>query len=123
MGYPNTGLVCGPTDNNREARSSLTDEASRLVAHDRKATPSAMSKIPPTAAPGRARLSTTQSLTGSSPTPKTIGIVVVAALAAIVAKLHAGVIMTPTRPSDNERDWSLRAHVSMSYVDKSDIFW
>ena len=35
--------------------------------------------------PGRARLATRPSLTGSSPTPKTIGIVAVAALAASVA--------------------------------------
>src|SRR5262249_19418896 len=38
--------------------------------------------------PGRARLATRPSLTGSSPTPKTIGIVAVAALAASEAGLH-----------------------------------
>src|SRR5262245_8769915 len=47
--------------------------------------------------PGRARLATRPSLTGSSPTPKTIGIVVVAALAASAAALPAGVAITATR--------------------------
>src|SRR5262249_19716694 len=42
-----------------------------------------MTKLTPVALPpGRARLATRPSLTGSVPTPKTIGIVVVAALAA-----------------------------------------
>src|SRR5262249_56125890 len=41
--------------------------------------------------PGRARLATRPSLTGSSPTPKTIGIVVVAVLAASEAGLLPGV--------------------------------
>ena len=47
--------------------------------------------------PGRARLATRPNLTGSSPTPKTIGIVVVAALAASAAMLQAGVAITATR--------------------------
>jgi hypothetical protein len=47
--------------------------------------------------PGRARLATRPSLTGSSPTPNTIGISVVAALAASAAALLAGVAMTATR--------------------------
>ena len=47
--------------------------------------------------PGRARLATRPSLTGSSPTPKTIGIVVVAALAASAAAPLPGVAMTSTR--------------------------
>src|SRR6516164_6016202 len=47
-------------------------------------------------APGRARLATKPSLTGSSPTPKTIGTVVVAALAAWAARLPP-VAITATR--------------------------
>src|SRR5262249_46186600 len=47
---------------------------------------SAVKKLMPVALPaGRARLATRPSLTGSSPTPKTMGIVVVAALAASAA--------------------------------------
>jgi hypothetical protein len=44
----------------------------------------------------RARLATRPSFTGSSPTPNTIGIVVVAVLAASAARLPA-VVMTATR--------------------------
>ena len=52
---------------------------------------SATKKLMPVALPpGRARLATRPSLTGSSPTPKTIGIVVVAALAASAAGVAAG---------------------------------
>ena len=47
--------------------------------------------------PGRARLATRPNLTGSSPTPKTIGIVVVAALAASAAEVLPGVAITATR--------------------------
>src|SRR5262245_16420746 len=47
--------------------------------------------------PGRARLATRPSLTGSSPTPKTIGIVAVATLAASDAGLLPGVAITATR--------------------------
>src|SRR5262249_41482221 len=50
--------------------------------------------------PGRARLATRPSLTGSSPTPKTIGIVVVAVLAASEAGLLPGVAITATRTAD-----------------------
>jgi putative ABC transport system substrate-binding protein len=46
--------------------------------------------------PGRARLATRPSLTGSSPTPKTIGIVAVAALAAIEPGALTGVAITAT---------------------------
>ena len=53
--------------------------------------------IPVRLPPGRARLATRPSLTGSSPTPKTIGIVVVAALAASAAWLPASVAITATR--------------------------
>ena len=50
------------------------------------ATTSWTKKLMPVALPpGRARLATRPSLTGSSPTPKTIGIVAVAALAASAA--------------------------------------
>jgi hypothetical protein len=51
----------------------------------------------PALPPGRARLVTSPSLTGSSATPNTIGIVEVAALAAIAAALLAGVAITATR--------------------------
>jgi hypothetical protein len=47
--------------------------------------------------PGRARLPTKPSLTGSSATPKMIGIVVVAALAASDGGLLPGVAITATR--------------------------
>src|SRR5262249_48371069 len=47
--------------------------------------------------PGRARLATRPNLTGSSPTPNTIGIVEVAALAASEAGLLPGVAITATR--------------------------
>src|SRR6516165_2257428 len=53
--------------------------------------------MPVALAPGRARLATRPSLTGSSPTPNTIGIVVVAALAARAAMLLAGVAIAATR--------------------------
>src|SRR5262245_46654292 len=53
---------------------------SRLVA-----TSATKKLIPVALPPGRARLATRPNLTGSSPTPKTIGIVVVAALAASAA--------------------------------------
>jgi hypothetical protein len=46
--------------------------------------------------PGRLKLATNPSLTGSSPVPKMIGIVVVAAIAATVAPLLAGVTITDT---------------------------
>jgi hypothetical protein len=46
--------------------------------------------------PGRARLATRPSFTGSSATPKTIGIVFVAALAASAAVV-VGVAITATR--------------------------
>ena len=54
------------------------------------ATSLAKKLMPVALPPGRARLATRPSLTGSSPTPKTIGIVVVAALAASAAALPAG---------------------------------
>ena len=64
----------------------------------RLATSSATKKLMPVALPpGRARLATRPSLTGSSPTPKTIGIVVVAALAASAAAVLPGVAITATR--------------------------
>src|SRR5262249_51095639 len=47
--------------------------------------------------PGRARLATKPNLTGSSPTLKTIGMVVVAALATWAARLPSGVAITATR--------------------------
>jgi hypothetical protein len=47
--------------------------------------------------PGRARLDTRPSFTGSSPTPNTIGIVVVAALAALAATVPPGVAIKATR--------------------------
>ena len=50
--------------------------------------------------PGRVRLATRPSLTGSSPTAKTIGIVVVAALAARAASELPGVAITATLPAD-----------------------
>ena len=53
--------------------------------------------IPVALPPGRARLVTRPSLTGSSLTPKTIGIVVVAALAASAAAARRGVAITATR--------------------------
>jgi hypothetical protein len=46
---------------------------------------------------GRARLATSPNLTGSSPTPNKIGIVVVAALAASAAGMLPGTAMTVTR--------------------------
>jgi hypothetical protein len=58
--------------------------------------PAAVSKklTPVALPPGLARLATRPSLTGSSGTVKTMGIVVVAALAACAAKLPAGVAIT-----------------------------
>ena len=53
--------------------------------------------IPVALPPGRARVETRPSLTGSSPTPNTIGIVVVAALAAIAVWVPPGVAITVTR--------------------------
>ena len=63
----------------------------------RLAATSARKKLMPVALPpGRARLATRPILTGSAPTPKTIGIVVVAALAASAAGLLPGVAITAT---------------------------
>src|SRR5262249_48245979 len=53
--------------------------------------------IPVALPPGRARLAIRPNLTGSSATPKTIGIVVVAALAAGAAVVKPGVAITATR--------------------------
>src|SRR4029450_13531175 len=65
---------------------------------NRLATISLEKKLTPVAlAPGRARVATRPGLTGSSHKPKTIGIVVVAALAASAAGVVPGVAMTATR--------------------------
>jgi hypothetical protein len=62
------------------------------------ATVSLLKKLMPVRLPpGRARLDTRPSLTGSSPLPNTMGIVVVAALAASVAAVVPGVTITLTR--------------------------
>src|SRR5207248_2870851 len=53
--------------------------------------------IPVALPPGRAKLATRPNLTGSSETPKTIGIVVVAAFASGAATVKAGVAITATR--------------------------
>jgi hypothetical protein len=53
--------------------------------------------IPVTLPPGRLRLATRPNSTGSPPTPNTIGIVVVAALAASADGVLAGVAITATR--------------------------
>src|SRR5262245_14249051 len=64
----------------------------------RLAATSRVKKLMPVALPpGRARLATRPNLTGSSPTPKTIGIVVVAALAAWAVAVWPGVAITATR--------------------------
>ena len=52
---------------------------------------------PVTLPPGRLRLATRPSLTGSSPTPKTIGIVAVAALAASAAGVPVATITATWR--------------------------
>src|SRR6516165_6060389 len=73
--------------------AGLTSTAMRIAlgtrsckSPSRLATTSATKKLMPVALPpGRARLATNPSSTGSIPTPKTMGIVVVAALAASVA--------------------------------------
>src|SRR5215467_1158957 len=64
---------------------------------NRLATTSPRKKLIPVALPpGRARLATRPVLTGFSATPKTIGIVAVAALAASAVKLPPGVAITAT---------------------------
>ena len=55
-----------------------------------------MMLTPVTLPPGRLKLDTRPSATGSAPLTKTIGIVVVAALAASVACVESGVAMTAT---------------------------
>jgi len=55
-----------------------------------------MMLMPVTLPPGRLKLDTRPSATGSAPLPKTIGIDVVAALAASVAYVESGVAMTAT---------------------------
>jgi hypothetical protein len=58
---------------------------------------SALKKLTPVALPpGRARLATRPSLTGSSPTPNTIGIVAVAFLAASTVREPASATITAT---------------------------
>jgi hypothetical protein len=65
---------------------------------NRFAPSSAVKKFTPVVLPpGRARLATRPSLTGSSATPNTIGIAVVADFAASAAGLLPGVAMTATR--------------------------
>src|SRR5262249_17479126 len=65
--------------------------------------------IPVALPPGRLRLATRPSATGSPPTAKTIGMVAVAALAASVASVLTGVAMTATcrrlsiRPAEFDR--------------------
>ena len=79
------------------ALAGLTSTATRVAAgtssrrsSSRFATNSAVKKLMPVRLPpGRARLATRPSLTGSSATPKTMGIVVVAALAANAAATSA----------------------------------
>ena len=80
------------------ALAGLTSTATRTAlgtsscrSRSRLAATSWAKKLMPVALPpGRARLATRPSLTGSSPTPKTIGIVAVAALAASAAGVLAG---------------------------------
>ena len=86
------------------ALAGLTSTAMRAAAgtssrssSSRFAANSALRKlIPVTLPPGRARLATRPSLTGSSPTVKTIGIVVVAALAASAAACRPVAAITAT---------------------------
>src|SRR5262249_6053141 len=82
---------------------------------NRLATNSDVKKLMPVALPpGRARLATRPILTGSSPTPKTIGIVVVTALAASEAATLLDVAITAKRrrtrsamSDDRRSNWPL----------------
>src|SRR5262245_55821226 len=91
----------------------------------RLATTSADLRLMPVALPpGRARLVTRPSLTGSSATPKTIGIVLVAALAARAPLLKPGVAMTATwRPTRSDMRDARRPYWPSSQWYSTITFW
>src|SRR5215469_13345982 len=75
---------------------------------------SAVRKLMPVALPpGRPRLVTRPSLTGSSPTPNTIGIVVVAFLAATEAGVLLGIAMTLTFRAPNQPPTAATDHIDL----------
>src|SRR5262249_36881982 len=79
--------------------------ASSCSRPNRLAATSQMKMLMPVALPpGRARLDTRPTFTGSSPTPNTIGIVVVAALAALAASVPPGVAIMRGRCRGIEDD-------------------
>ena len=80
--------------------------------------------IPVALPPGRARLATRPSLTGSSPTPNTIGIVEVAAFAASAVTVFPGTAITATRRRTNSAtDTEPRPYWSSSQWYSIETFW
>jgi len=93
LGVGNIGWV-NEYGNANSLRNHVVQGRSRF------ASTSPTKKLMPVALPpGRARLATRPSRTGSSPTPKTIGIVVVAALAASAAGVLPGTAINHGHPS------------------------
>jgi hypothetical protein len=91
-----------PTDLHRPRAVGSRQDAEHPKNPSRSAANSTVKKlIPVKLPPGRARLTTRPSLTGSSPTSKTIGIVVVAALAANAELLPSTAAITATRRRTN----------------------
>jgi hypothetical protein len=107
-------VICSPRTRAASVRSRMFSAVERLAGltssairtafgtrscsrPSRLATSTVTNMLTPVAfPPGLARLATRPNLTGSSPTPKTTGIVAVAALAARDALLPAGVAITAT---------------------------
>src|SRR5260370_540553 len=73
--------------------------------------------------PGRARLATRPSRTGSSPTPKAIGIVAVAALAAIVGAFPGGAITATCRRTRSASSAGRRSRWPPSQWYSTVTFW
>ena len=73
--------------------------------------------------PGRAKLATIPSLTGSSPTPKTIGIVAVAALAASVGTLPVAAITATCRRTRSASNVGKRSCLPSSQWYSTVTFW
>src|SRR5262245_54712872 len=103
-------------------RTALGTKSCR--SRNRFAVSSALIKLIPVAlAPGRAKLATIPSLTGSEPTPKTIGIVAVAALAASVGTLPVVAITATCRCKRSASNFGKRSCWPSSQWYSTVTFW
>ena len=94
MSDGDVGLFVGSRSNAKRVAAGMN---SCSISRRFGATSMFISPNPVELPPGRLRLATRPTLTGSAPKLKTIGIVVVAALAASAAGVFPGVTMTATR--------------------------